>query len=137
MTEVAVERDRMSDCFGSSRCPTDRRGGRAFGVIRREMPQGEDEREYLIVPHEVATGADCDGCLIVEEHGDMVEIKCNSCGGVVDTVPIRRAGTRLMELASANCAAPAVRIAEQPKCFAASPSSKRSPAGNAARALMS
>ena len=64
------------------------------------MPQ--DEREYLIVPHEVATGADCDGCLIVEEHGDMVEIKCNSCGGVVDTVPIRRAGTRLMELASAQ-----------------------------------
>ena len=32
----------------------------------------------------------------------MVEIKCNSCGGVVDTVPIRRAGTRLMELASAE-----------------------------------
>jgi hypothetical protein len=30
----------------------------------------------------------------------MVEIKCNSCGAVVDTVPIERAGTRLMELAS-------------------------------------
>ena len=30
----------------------------------------------------------------------MVEIKCNSCGSVVDTVPIDRAGQRLMELAS-------------------------------------
>ena len=49
-----------------------------------EMPQ--DERGYLILPHELATGADCDGCLIVVERGDMVEIKCNSCGSVVDTV---------------------------------------------------
>jgi hypothetical protein len=64
------------------------------------MPQGEDEREYLIVPHEVATGADCDGCLIVEEHGGMADLKCNSCGAVVDTVPIHQAGPRLMELAS-------------------------------------
>jgi len=32
----------------------------------------------------------------------MVEIKCNSCGVVVDTVPIGRAGSRLMELASAE-----------------------------------
>src|SRR5215472_10380900 len=62
------------------------------------MPQ--DERGYLILPHELATGADCDGCLTVVERGDMVEIKCNSCGAVVDTVPIERAGTRLMELAS-------------------------------------
>ena len=30
----------------------------------------------------------------------MVEIKCNSCGVVVDTVPLERAGQRLMELAS-------------------------------------
>ena len=59
-----------------------------------------DERGYLIVPHELATGADCDGCLMVVEHGDMVEIKCNSCGAVVDTVPLHRAGARLMELAS-------------------------------------
>ena len=62
------------------------------------MPQ--DQRGYLIVPHELATGADCDGCLVVVEHGDVVEIKCNSCGGVVDIVPIRHTGTRLMELAS-------------------------------------
>ena len=65
-----------------------------------DMPQ--DERGYLILPHELATGADCDGCLIVLERGDMVEIKCNSCGAVVDTVLIYRAGSRLMELASAE-----------------------------------
>src|SRR5262252_4903097 len=60
----------------------------------------QDERGYLIVPHEVATGADCDGCLIIEERGDVAYLKCNSCGVVVDTVPIGRAGQRLMELAS-------------------------------------
>ena len=47
----------------------------------------QDERGYLIVPHEVATGADCDGCIIVEERGDMADVKCNSCGAVIDTVP--------------------------------------------------
>jgi hypothetical protein len=31
------------------------------------MPQ--DERGYLIVPHEIATAADYDGCLIVKERG--------------------------------------------------------------------
>ena len=56
----------------------------------------EDERGYLLVPHE----PDCDGFWMVVEHGDMAEIKCNSCGAVVDTVPIGRSGTRLMELAS-------------------------------------
>lgn len=30
----------------------------------------------------------------------MVEIKCNSCGVVVDSVPRERAGARLMEFAS-------------------------------------
>ena len=70
------------------------------GKPHPEMPQGEDEREYLIVPHEVATGADCDGCLMVEERGDVADLRCNSCGSMVDTVPIRGAGTRLMELAS-------------------------------------
>jgi len=63
------------------------------------MPQ--DERGYLILPHELATGADCDGCLTVVERGDgMVEIKCDSCSAVIDTVPIGRAGSRVMELAS-------------------------------------
>jgi hypothetical protein len=67
-----------------------------------------DERGYLMVPHEIATGADCDGRLIVEEHGAVVVLKCNSCGAVVDTVPIDHAGTRLMELASI-CSAPCPR----------------------------
>jgi hypothetical protein len=40
------------------------------------MPQ--DERGFLIVPHEIATGADCDGCLIGVGRGDMVEIKCGT-----------------------------------------------------------
>ena len=60
----------------------------------------EDERGYLTVPHEVATGADCDGCLTVVERGDLVEIICDACGTMIDTVPIDRAGLRLMELAS-------------------------------------
>ena len=70
-------------------------------MIRPEpkiMPQ--DERGYLIVPHEVATGADCDGCLIVQQRVGVADLICNSCGIVVDTVPIDHAGTRLMELAS-------------------------------------
>src|SRR5262249_49135010 len=73
--------------------------GTSAGVPLSRM---QDERGFLIVPHELATGADCDGCLIVVEHGDMVEIKCNSCSAVVDTVPIDRAGHRLMELAGAE-----------------------------------
>ena len=76
----------------------------------------------------LATGADCDGCLIVVERGDMVEIKSNSCGVVVDTVPIGRAGSRLMELASAEMCS-----AERLMCFAASVLSKRSSARNAAK----
>ena len=37
----------------------------------------------------------------------MADLKCNSCGAVVDTVPIHQAGTRLMELASVEiCSAP-------------------------------
>jgi hypothetical protein len=44
-----------------------------------DMPQ--DERGYLILPHELATGADRDGCLtVVERGGDMVEFKCGPCG---------------------------------------------------------
>jgi hypothetical protein len=62
------------------------------------MPQGE--RGYLIVPHEIATGADCDGRLVVKERGDVADLVCNSCGAVVDTVPLDQVGTRLMELGS-------------------------------------
>ena len=84
--------------------------GPGLGTLS-DMPR--DERGYLVLPHELATGADCDGCLIVVERGDMVEIKCNSCGAVVDTVPIERAGTRLMELASVE-----ICSAECPHCGA-------------------
>ena len=58
----------------------------------------KDERGYLLVPHE----PDCDGFWMVVEHGDMAEIKCNSCGEVIDTVPIGRVGSGLMELAGAE-----------------------------------
>ena len=71
----------------------------------------QHERGYAIVPHEVATGADCDGCLIIEERGDVADLKCNSCGVVVDTVPIDRASARLMELASGE-----IRSAQCPHC---------------------
>jgi hypothetical protein len=60
----------------------------------------EEERGYLIVRHEVATSADCDGCLIVMRQGDVADLMCSSCGAIVDTVPIDRTGLRLMELAS-------------------------------------
>jgi hypothetical protein len=67
---------------------------------RSETPQGEDERKYLIVPHEVSTGADCHGCLIIEERGDVADIVCNYCCTLIETVPIGCARQRLMELAS-------------------------------------
>src|SRR5215471_18007290 len=70
----------------------------------------EDERGYLLVPHE----PDCDGFWMVLEHGDMAEIKCNSCGAVIDTVPIDRASQRLMELAGAQ-----ICSARCPHCGAA------------------
>ena len=60
----------------------------------------QDERGYLIVPHEIATGANCDGCLVVKQRGEEADLVCNSCGAVVDTVPIDRAGLRLIELGS-------------------------------------
>jgi hypothetical protein len=60
----------------------------------------QDERGYLIVPHEIATGADCDGCLIVQELGEVADLVCNSCDVVLETVPIERAASRLVELAS-------------------------------------
>jgi hypothetical protein len=61
-----------------------------------------DERGYLIVAHEVATGADCDGCLIVQERGNMADLVCNVCGAVVRTVPKDRAAEALVGLASAE-----------------------------------
>ena len=71
--------------------------GTSAGVPLSRM---QDERGFLIVPHEIATGADCDGRLPDSCRERRYGIKCNSCGLVVDTVPIDRAGPRLMELAS-------------------------------------
>jgi hypothetical protein len=62
----------------------------------------QHEPSYLIVPHEVATGADCDGCLIVVEREGVADLVCNSCGAVMETVPVERASARLMELVSAE-----------------------------------
>ena len=61
-----------------------------------------DEHGYLIVPHEVATGPGCDGCLIVRKRGTVADLVCNVCEAVIDTVPVERSGPRLMELASAE-----------------------------------
>ena len=60
----------------------------------------QDERGYLIVPHEIATGADCEGCLIVQERGSVADLVCNECGALVETVPIERAAAVPVELAS-------------------------------------
>jgi hypothetical protein len=68
----------------------------AKALARRMPPQ-----------HEVATGVDCEGYLIVQERGELADLACNVCDAVVDTVPIGkvpigRAGARLMELASSE-----------------------------------
>ena len=59
-----------------------------------------DEQGFLIVPHEVAAGADCCGCLIVKVRGDQADITCNECGAVVRTVPVELASAVMVEMAS-------------------------------------
>jgi hypothetical protein len=59
-----------------------------------------DEQGFLIVPHEVATGADCCGCLVVHVRGDQADITCNECGAVVRTVPVELASAVMVEMAS-------------------------------------
>jgi len=92
--QVATSGRHWWSCSGPSRTP--------WLALPEDCGVGmhQDERGYPIVPHEVATGDDCDGCLIVVEHGDVADLKCNSCGAVVDTVPIDRVGVRLIELGS-------------------------------------
>jgi hypothetical protein len=97
----------------------------------------QDEREYLIVPYKVATGADCDGRLIVEEHGDMDDLKCNSCGAVIDTVPIDRAGLRLMELAGVEICSTHCTVLRALNTFPVVTVIESFIARNAARALIS
>jgi hypothetical protein len=48
----------------------------------------------------VATGADCCGCLIVRVRGDQADITCNECGAVIRTVPVERAPTAMLAMAS-------------------------------------
>src|SRR6266852_4193012 len=59
-----------------------------------------DEQGFLVVPHEVATGADCCGRLIVHVCGDQADITCNECGAVVRTVPVELASAVIVEMAS-------------------------------------
>jgi hypothetical protein len=59
-----------------------------------------DEQAFPIIPHEVATGADCCGCLIVQVRGDQADITCNECGAVVRTVSVELASTVMVEMAS-------------------------------------
>jgi len=59
-----------------------------------------DEQGFPIVPHEVATGADCCGCLVVQVRGDQADITCNECGTVVRTVAVKLASAVMVEMAS-------------------------------------
>src|SRR5712692_9154251 len=59
-----------------------------------------DEQGFPIIPHEVVTGADCCGCLVVQVRGDQADITCNECGIVVRTVPVERASAVMVEMAS-------------------------------------
>jgi hypothetical protein len=61
---------------------------------------GCDEQDLPIIPHEVATGADCCGCLIVRVRGEQADITCNECGAVVRTVPVERVSAALLEISS-------------------------------------
>jgi hypothetical protein len=59
-----------------------------------------DEQGFPIIPHEVATGADCCGCLIVQVRSDQADITCNECGAVVRTVNAGLASAVMVEMAS-------------------------------------
>src|SRR5712692_8641440 len=59
-----------------------------------------DEQGFPIIPHEVVTGADCCGCLIVQVRGDQADITCNECGAVVRTVRVELASAVMVEMAS-------------------------------------
>ena len=72
-------------------------------VLRRprdNLNMAADEQGFPIVSHEVATGADCCGCLIFQVRGDQGDITCNECGAVVRTVPVERASSVMVEMAS-------------------------------------
>jgi hypothetical protein len=65
-----------------------------------------DEEGFPIVAHEVATGEDCCGCLIIQVRRDQADIICNECGAVIRTLPAERARAVMLEMASgAICSA--------------------------------
>jgi hypothetical protein len=59
-----------------------------------------DELDLPIVPHEVATGANCCGCLIIQVRGDQADITCNECGALIRTVPKEFAPAVILGMAS-------------------------------------
>jgi hypothetical protein len=63
---------------------------------------------FPVVAHEVATGANCCGCLVVQVRGDQADITCNECGAVICTVQVERAITVMLamisdDICSARC----------------------------------
>jgi hypothetical protein len=52
-----------------------------------------------IVPHEFVGGINCCGCLIVVEHGDQAELRCNECDALVATVPAVDVEATLLKMA--------------------------------------
>jgi hypothetical protein len=73
-----------------------------LGRPTRIFPAARNEQGFLIVPHEVAIGADCCGCLIVQVCGDQADITCYECGAVVRTVPVELASAVMVKMASAE-----------------------------------
>ena len=57
-----------------------------------------DEERYPIVPHELAGGGECCGCLVVSLRGTEADLKCNECGATVCTVPSADAARVVMEM---------------------------------------
>jgi hypothetical protein len=82
--------------FGASVCLTGHGSPEAIRLNFRRM------RKPCLRCAALLQQAGCDGCLIVQERGELADLICNVCSAVVDTMPIERAGARLMELASSE-----------------------------------
>ena len=121
-----------------------------MGACRRKASSGEDPpgascpranpqdyRGYSIIPYELATGADCDGCLTVVEHGIWPRSSATRAGAVIDTVPIDRAGLRLMELAGVEICSTHCTVLRALNTFPVVIVIEAFIARNAARALIS
>jgi hypothetical protein len=67
----------------------------------------------------------------------MDDLKCNSCGAVIDTVPIDRAGLRLMELAGVEICSTHCTVLRALNTFPVVIVIEAFIARNAARALIS